>query len=110
MKTQSYASPVRRKKYRIKSKFRFIVSMIIMMSIAIGGFNMITGSNKSIALTKPQFTKVQVCYGDTLWDIANEHKSDDIDTRRAVYEICRVNDINASDLTPGMVISIPGEL
>lgn len=110
MKTQSYASPVRRKKYRIKSKFRFIVSMIIMMSIAIGGFNMITGSNKSIALTKPQFIKVQVCYGDTLWDIANEHKSDDIDTRRAVYEICRVNDINASDLTPGMVISIPDEL
>lgn len=100
----------RRKKYRIKSKFRFITSLIIMLGILIGGFNMITGSDISLALTKPQFTQVEVCYGDTLWDIANTYKSNDTDTRRAVYEICQVNDIEASDLAPGMVISVPEEL
>lgn len=100
----------RKKKYRIKSKFRFITSLIIMLGILIGGFNMVTGLNTSVALTKPQYTQVKVCYGDTLWDIANVYKSDDTDTRRAVYEICKVNDINASDLTPGMVISVPEKL
>lgn len=100
----------RRKKYRIKSKFRFITSLIAMFGILIGGFNMITGSDTSLALTKPQYTEVTVCYGDTLWEIADTYKDDDTDPRRAVYEICKANDISASDLTPGMVILVPENL
>ena len=79
-----------RKKYRIKSKFRFITSVVIM------------------AGTK--YKEVQICYGDTLWDIANTYKSDDTDTRKAVFEICKANDIEASDLEPGMTISVPEDL
>ncbi len=110
MRTQNNTQIRRRKKYRIKSKFRFITSMIIILGIIIGGFSLITGTYKSVALTKTQYTQVEVCYGDTLWDIANTYKSDDTDTRRAVYEICKANDIEASDLTPGMVISVPEKL
>ncbi|MBQ3611785.1 MAG: LysM peptidoglycan-binding domain-containing protein [Firmicutes bacterium] len=109
--TQSRNPQIRtRKKYRIKSKFRFITSMIIMIGLLVGGISLITGMNKSFALTQPQFTEVEVCYGDTLWDIANTYKSDDTDTRRAVYEICKANDIEASDLEPGMVIRVPEKL
>ena len=109
--TQSRNTQIRtRKKYRIKSKFRFITSMIIMIGLLVGGISLITGMNKSFALTQPQFTEVEVCYGDTLWDIANTYKSDDTDTRRAVYEICKANDIEASDLEPGMVIQVPDKL
>jgi len=109
--TQSRNTQIRtRKKYRIKSKFRFITSMIIMIGLLVGGISLITGMNKSFALTQPQFTEVEVCYGDTLWDIANTYKSDDTDTRRAVYEICKANDIEASDLEPGMVIRVPEKL
>lgn len=109
MRTQnrSVKSNSSRKKYRIKSKFRFITSLIIMIGLLVGGINLITRMDKSFALTQPQFTEVEVCYGDTLWDIANTYKSDDTDTRRAVFEICKANDIEASDLTPGMVISVP---
>lgn len=109
--TQSRNTQIRtRKKYRIKSKFRFITSMIIMIGLIVGGISLITGMNKSFALTQPQFTEVEVCYGDTLWDIANTYKSDDTDTRRAVYEICKANDIEASDLESGMVIQVPDKL
>lgn len=108
--SNTHTTHTRRKKYRIKSKFRFITSIIIMIGIIIGGINMITGASTSLALVKPQYTQVEVCYGDTLWDIAGKYKSDNTDTRRAVYEICRLNDINASDLKPGMVISVPEEL
>lgn len=100
----------RRKKYRITSKFRFITSIIIMTSLAIGIFGAVSGLNVSRAITKPQYTQVEVCYGDTLWDIANTYKSEDTDTRRAVFEICKINDIEASDLSPGMTISIPESL
>lgn len=100
----------RRKRYRITSKFRFIASIVIMASMAIGLFGAVTGLNISRAITEPQYTEVQVCYGDTLWDIANEYKSEDTDTRKAVFEICRVNDIEASDLVPEMVIMIPEDL
>ena len=81
-----------------------------MASMAIGLFGAVTGLNISRAITEPQYTEVQVCYGDTLWDIANEYKSEDTDTRKAVFEICRVNDIEASDLVPEMVIMIPEDL
>ena len=100
----------RRKRYRIKSKFRFITSVVIMLGLAITGFNAITGLDTSLALTKPQYIQVEISYGDTLWEIANEYKSNDTDTRKAVYEICKINDIDADELAPGMVISVPQDL
>lgn len=97
----------RSKKYRITSKVRFITSVMIMFGLLITGFNAITGFDTSTALTKEQYTQVEICSGDTLWDLANRYKADDTDPRKAVHEICQVNDINASDLQPGMIISIP---
>ena len=100
----------KRKKYRIKSKFRFITSMIIMIGLCVAGFTALTGLNTSVALTKQTYTQVQVASGDTLWSIADTYKDENTDTRKAVYEICQVNDFQASDLHPGMVLSIPEDL
>ncbi len=100
----------RRKKYKITSKFRFITSIIVMTCMAIGLFGAVSGLDISRALEKPQYTQVEIVYGDTLWTIADTYKSNDTDTRRAIFEICKVNDIEASDLTPGMVISVPQDL
>jgi len=97
----------KRKKYRIKSKFRFITSLVIMAAIVICIFGAVTGLNVSTALTKPQYTNVTITSGDTLWNIAETYMTDDMDVRKAVYEICKYNDINANDLTPGMVIKVP---
>jgi nucleoid-associated protein YgaU len=97
----------KRKKYRIKSKFRFITSLVIMAAIVICIFGAVTGLSVSTALTKPQYTNVTITAGDTLWDIAETYMADDMDVRKAVYELCKYNDINASDLTPGMVIKVP---
>lgn len=100
----------RRKKYRITSKFRFITTMMILFTLLITGLNAVTGSDTSIALTKSQYMQVKVVSGDTLWDLANQYKSDGTDTRKAVYEICRINEIDASDMKPDMVILIPENL
>ena len=100
----------KRKKYRITSKFRFITSMIIMIGLCVAGFTALTGLNTSVALTKQTYTEVQVSSGDTLWTIANAYKDESTDTRKAVYEICQINDIEASDLHPGMTLAIPEDL
>ena len=76
----------------------------------IGIMGAVSGLNVSRALTETKYKEVQICYGDTLWDIANTYKSDDTDTRKAVFEICKANDIEASDLEPGMTISVPEDL
>lgn len=101
----------RRKRYRIKSKARFITSIIIMLGFIISGFIFVSGLIVNEASAKEVInTTVRIAYGDTLWDIANEYKSEDTDTRRAVYEICELNDIDASELKPDMSILIPGNI
>ena len=96
----------KRKKYRIKSKFRFITSMIIMIGLCVAGFTALAGLNTSVALTKQTYTQVQVASGDTLWSIADTYKDENTDTRKAVYEICQVNDIQASDTRFGRTAAL----
>ena len=43
------SSQRKRKKYRIKSKSRFITSVVIMLGIIISGFSAVTGLNISTA-------------------------------------------------------------
>ena len=102
------------RKYRIKSNFRFITFLVIVMGIAIGAFGFITGSNEAIALDIPKDSvtpiTIEVTAGDTVWDIAEHFKSDDTDTRKAVYEICQANDIPDGSIQSGMILTIPENL
>lgn len=95
------------KKYRIKSKFRFITSLAVVLGLCVGLLGFVTGLNTSTAETRYSCTEVEICAGDTLWNIAENVKSDDMDTRQVVYEICRENGINAGDIQPGMVLKVP---
>lgn len=99
------------KKYRIKSKFRFITFLVIVIGFTFGMFGFATGMNFSTALENHSNDKqIEVCAGDTLWDIAGEFKSNDTDIREAVYDICRVNDIKDGSIQEGMILSIPQSL
>ena len=100
----------RHKKYRVKSKFRFITSLVIVFGLLIGTGSLLFGNNVSIALTTDQTQTVHIQTGDTLWSIAKKYKSDQTDVRKAVYEICQANDISADELQGGMTIVIPSDL
>jgi len=99
------------RKYRIKSKFRFITFIVIILGLAIGTFGYISGNHVATALVNPkeQIT-VEVTAGDTLWEIADHVKSDDTDIRKAVYEICQANDIQDGCIQSGMILTIPENL
>ena len=99
------------KKYRIKSKFRFIMFVVIVLGIAAGTFGYITGLDVSTALEQPgEKITVEVTAGDTVWDIAEQFKSDGKDVRKAVYEICQANDIQDVMIESGMILTIPEDL
>lgn len=99
------------KKYRIKSPFRFISFIVIVVGLVVGAFGYFTGFGISTALAKPsdQIT-VEVVSGDTIWDIAYQYKSTGKDVRKAVYEICQANDIEDGHIEDGMILEIPQNL
>ncbi len=99
------------KKYRIKSKFRFIMFVVIVLGIAVGALGYVTGMDVSTALEQPedQIT-IEVSAGDTVWDIAEHVTGKDTDIRKAVYEICQANDLQNAEIQSGMVLTIPENL
>ena len=99
------------KRYRIKSKFRFITFVVIVLGLAVGAFGYFTGFDVSTALEQPgEPITVEVTAGDTVWDIADHVKSDGMDIRKAVYEICEANDLQDAQIHAGMVLTIPENL
>lgn len=96
-----------KKKYRIKSRARFLSFVLIVMLLTVTAANTVLGLNNAEGQTKDQFMVVEVLYGDTIWDIAREHLSDSMDLRDAVHTIMTVNNINAEELQPGQTLKIP---
>lgn len=54
----------------------------------------------------PQFKYINVKEGDTLWSLASIYM-DDIEIRKAIYEISKHNNIQDASIYPGDVIAIP---
>ena len=98
------------KRYRIKSNFRFITSLVIALCMIIGTGYFIMGFGDSTALTEHENQIEYVDNGETLWSIANNYKSEDTDVRDAIYMICQANDISADQLQSGMKLVIPYNL
>lgn len=99
-----------RVRVRIRSKFRFITFLIIVLGLTVGMFGFVTGMNESTASMTQDYTSITVDVGDTLWDIANSVNHKNTDTRIIVHAICQLNDIQAGDLQPGMVLTVPTDM
>lgn len=97
----------KKKRYRIKNRFRFVVFIIAVMLVSVSGINTILGINEAASLTVQDFLSVEISAGDTLWNIANEYMPSDMDTRRAVHKICVANNISADEIYPGQILLIP---
>lgn len=99
--------PVRRKRYRIKNRVRFAAFIIISLLMVCTLANTVLGFNNAIALTDQQYIEIQVNAGDTLWSIADQYMPDSMDPRDAVYEICKANDMDTSQLYADQTLRIP---
>lgn len=95
------------KKYRIISKTRFTIFVLIMIiltgSVLLGIKNTVTVNVTAAAKSE----KITVMSGDTVWDIAVEYKPENMDIREAVDRICTANNMKAGDLQAGQELIIP---
>ncbi|MDR1496767.1 MAG: LysM peptidoglycan-binding domain-containing protein [Clostridiales Family XIII bacterium] len=94
------------KRYRVKSKPRFltfITAMIVMVAI-IAGYALGGGVSGT---EKQAYKDVTVKSGDTLWSIARANKPDDKPIRQYVSEIRAANSLDTGYIYPGQVVKAP---
>ena len=95
------------KRYRISNRFRFTVFVVLTIILLTTAINFALGLNTAASLTIQDYMDVEVKSGDTLWNIAQAYMPDDMDTRKAVFQLCSLNDISADQLYAGMTIQVP---
>lgn len=75
-----------------------ILSILLISLFSINGF----GENRS------NFVKHEIDSGESLWLIAAQYyNSDNVDLRRIIYKIKKLNNIDSSVISPGREILIP---
>ncbi len=87
---------------KIKNKFKFIRSTIILILIILGIFCI------SISQTKKEYIDYTVGKGETLWSIAADRTDGDI--RDYIYEIKNINNMTSSELQEGQAIKLLKEV
>ena len=95
------------KKYRITSKTRFALFVAIIIILITTVVNFALELNTVDSSTIQEYTEVKVSSGDTLWSIADTYMSYNSDIRKAVYQLCQINDMSADQLYAGMTILVP---
>lgn len=94
------------KNYAKFNRIKFAISVVMCIVILTTLINFGLGLNIAHSETVQEFESVYVMSGDTLWDIANMYMPG-TDTGEAVYKICKINGIKASDLMAGTEILVP---
>lgn len=89
-------------KYTLKNKRRFYTFMTTVLLIT-----MITAYGTIVhGYKEPTLETVTVRSGDTLWSIALQYGGD-VDTRKAVYDLKKRNNLQSDDIYIGEQILVP---
>lgn len=95
-----------KRKFRIVSKVRFTtfiaLSVLIFMLLLRGII-----SNATAQTYDKTFIQLEVEENDTLWNMSQEFISDDVDIRKYIHEICKINEIKAGDIKAGDLLIFP---
>lgn len=91
---------------RIKSKYKFIRGLLIILALV-----SLFISKTTLSFNKINYKKISVTRGDTLWKIAKQeqetneyYKNKDI--REIVYNLKELNNLNTSNLNEGQELLI----
>jgi len=95
-----------KKTLRITNKYRFITFVtlfVLVISMAIGAFFPVSAASPELS----SYKEVKVQDGDTLWKIARTYGDQSKDVREVIYDICRINNVDAANIYPGQTLMIP---
>ena len=94
------------KSYRIKSKLRFTIFMLIVLLFVMTLLGAAAPRN-TVNTSKVTYRTVEIAAGDTLWSLAEKYAPSARQVRKYVYEIKDVNGLETSDLYVGQLILVP---
>jgi hypothetical protein len=95
------------KRYRIKSRGRFITFLVFVILVTVTFASTIMGFNSADGITEREYFEITVEHGDTLWQLARQHMPYNTDIRRAVHTLSTLNNISAHELQAGQTLIIP---
>ena len=94
-----------KKRYVLKNKRRFMITLAVTISIISSVF--LIATTKTKGYTEVQYNEVVITRGDTLWDIAAEVYGSNSDIRKKITVIKKANNLKTSELAIGQVLLIP---
>ena len=95
------------KKYYIKSKIRFTISITVMLLIILLCGSVLFRGNYAESSSRTTYYAITVESGDTLWSIAGRYSNQRTDIRRFIYEISVLNNLESSEIIEGQKLLIP---
>jgi len=94
------------KTFRIKSKSRFSLFVVLCIVFLTMLSNSILGLSDASSLTKAEYHEIEVQSGDTLWHLAHTYMPAQ-DVRQSVHTLKSINGISAGELQAGQILLIP---
>jgi hypothetical protein len=76
--------------------------MIFVISLALFLLNF-----ASLGGNQAKYIIIEVEKGDTLWGIVQKYTDDNIDPRKVINQIKKINGLNSVNLKPGQMIKLP---
>lgn len=92
------------KRYKIRSKTRFLVSVSLIMIIAVSSlFTLVVSAkgNNEVTLV-PEYVEA----GDTLWNLSKSY-SGEMDIREYIGRVMEINDLDSANIMPGDLLYFP---
>ncbi|MBN2558714.1 MAG: LysM peptidoglycan-binding domain-containing protein [Clostridia bacterium] len=96
-----------KKRYVLKNKRRFMISIAVAVSIL--GSVLLASATRPQGYSQAQPDEIVVKSGDTLWDIAVDAYGGNSDIRRMVALVQKTNGMDSPEIYPGQVLLIPSE-
>jgi len=81
-------------------------ALVMITTAAVGVLLLLSTAGQATGRVTPTVT-YRVHPGDTLWRVAREHASDDVDVRDVVETIRRLNQLDGSILQIGQELQVP---
>lgn len=92
----------RREVYR--KKLLIVLSFVVLAS----GLGIAFGENPVSAHDKKCYKSVEIAYGDTLWDLAEQYRSDDYESVQSyIQEVKKINGLLSDDIQEGQYLTVP---
>ena len=89
----------------IKNNFLLLLKIILITVVSV--LIIVTFQFESISSSEPELIEIKVVEGDNLWKIADRYYEENIDLRKKIFQIKKVNELDSAMLKPGQKIMIP---